>query len=201
MATHSKAVPDGPSETPAVPIPRLLISAVPVHLAAGVAASMAALAGAPALAVATIVAATAASLTMSLRTIRMIRRMRLVEERRKHVRFQRDVAATINGHPARVTDLSLGGANLIAEMTEPPSVGADVELEMELATGCTTLRATVRRALERGYFARMGIEFAAGQRDEIVKLGLALLHSDVAADRAEREAEAEDAEGALARVA
>ncbi len=123
------------------------------------------------------------------------------------MRFQRDMAATVDGFPARVTDLSLGGASLIAEMPiparvtdlslggasliaempMPPSLGSEVELRMELATGVTTLRATVRRALERGYFARMGVQFAEGQREEIVKLGFALLHSEVAPDRSEAE--------------
>lgn len=194
------SVPGGASDEPAVPLPRILVATVPIHLLAGLAGMAAVAAGTPGPALFAIAAGTGAATVISLLTMRMIRRLRLVEERRRHVRFQRNLHATVNGYPARVTDLSLGGASLIAEMTEPPSVGSEVELSMELATGPTQLRATVRRALERGYYARMGIEFAAGQREEIIKLGLALLHSDVAADAAGEEREPA-ADGALARVA
>ena len=180
-------VPEGPTASPEVPLPRPLLAAVPIFLATGSLAIAAVLAGAPGLAIASIGACALAGVGFSVHTMRMIRRMRLVEERREHVRFQRDMAATVDGFPARVTDLSLGGASLIAEMPMPPSLGSEVELRMELATGVTTLRATVRRALERGYFARMGVQFAEGQREEIVKLGFALLHSEVAPDRSEAE--------------
>jgi hypothetical protein len=200
MGRHGAAVPEGPSAQPAVPVPRILVAAIPINLLAGLAGAAAVAAGAPGHALAAIAAGTGAAIVVSLLTIRMIRRMRLVEERRRHVRFQRNLPASLSGYPARVTDLSLGGASLIAEMTEPPSLGSEVELTMELATGPTRLRATVRRALERGYFARMGVEFAAGQRDEIIKLGMALLHSDVAADAASEERKPA-ADGALARVA
>lgn len=175
------AVPEEASAARAVPLPRFLLIALPIQLVAGILAIGGVAAGAPVLALTAIVTGSVLAIGGSLLTMRMIRRMGLVEERRKHVRFQRGLKASINGHPARVTDLSLSGASVIAEMPAPPSIGSEVELTMELATGATKLRATVRRALERGYFARMGIEFAQGQRDEIVKLALALLHSDIAA--------------------
>lgn len=200
MGKLSLTVPRGPSATPAVPLPRMLVAAIPIHLLAGLVACTAIMAGSPKPAILAIVAGTSAAIVISLLIMRMIRRMRLVEERRRHVRFQHTLPAMVDGQPARVTDLSLGGASLIAELTEPPSVGSEVELTMDLATGPTQLRATVRRALERGYFARMGIEFAAGQREEIIKLGMALLHSDVAADAASEQHAADD-DGAYARVA
>ena len=177
----SNSVQEGANAAPAVPLPRLLLIALPIQLAAGVLAIGGVAGGAPVLTITAIVAGSMLAIGGSLLTMCMIRRMGLVEERRKHVRFQRELKASINGHPARVTDLSLGGASLIAEMPAPPSIGSEVELTMELATGATKLRATVRRAPERGYFARMGIEFAEGQRNEIVKLALALLHSDITA--------------------
>ncbi len=93
-----------------------------------------------------------------------------------------NLEATVDGYPCRVLDLSLGGARLIAEMPTPPSIGSEVELEIGLASGPTHLRAYVRRALERGYAARMGVEFAEGQEDAITQLALALLHTNVAAE-------------------
>ena len=189
-------VPDGPTAAP-VPLPRLLLAAVPINVFAGALALAALLAGAPGLAAVGIGLCPLVAVGTSVLTMRKIRRMRLVEERREHVRFQRDMPATVDGFPARVTDLSLGGASLIAELPMPPSLGSEVELRMELATGVTTLRATVQRALERGYFARMGVQFVEGQREEIVKLGLALLHSEVASGRSE----ADEHDEAVALVA
>lgn len=200
MVKDRSAVPVGLSATPPVPLPRMLVAAIPLNLLAGLVAATAVAAGGQGPALIAVAAGTGAAIVISLLTMRMIRRMRLVEERRRHVRFQHTMPALVDGQPARVMDLSLSGANLIAEMTEPPSVGSEVELTMELATGPTNLRATVRRALERGYFARMGLEFAAGQREEIIKLGMALLHSDVAAAAASEDREP-PADGALARVA
>lgn len=165
-----------------VPIPRLMLAAIPIALATGAGAAAALIVGQVTIALGVIALATVSSVGGSVINIRKIRRMRLVDEQRRFVRFHREVAATIDGHACRVTDLSLGGARIVAEIPLTPMVGHEIALELELASGTTTLRATVRRVLERGYSSRIGVEFAPNQRESISQLAIALLHSDVMAD-------------------
>lgn len=97
--------------------------------------------------------------------IRRVRSLRHAAERRSAVRFAVDVPGAVDGRPASVQDVSVGGA-LIA--TDLPLVERDGHLlDIELAGGTTSLRAQVRssRRAESGEYHH-AFEFDPGQYPE-----------------------------------
>jgi len=94
--------------------------------------------------------------------IRRVRSLRFAAERRSAVRFAVDVAGSIDGSPAGVQDVSVGGA-LVA--TAAPLVERESHLvSFELPAGTTSLWAQVRssRRADSGEYHH-ALEFEPGQ--------------------------------------
>ena len=107
--------------------------------------------------------------------IRRVRSLRFAAERRSAVRFAVDVPGWVDGRPAEVQDVSVGGA-LVA--TEEPLVEREAHLlSFELPTGTASLWAQVRsaRRAPSGEY-HYAVEFEPGQYPARSALARAVFH-------------------------
>jgi len=167
-----------------VPVPRLH-SALAVASAAGMAWFAASLAGLTPLTYEVPWAAIGAAVFMAmnlgflLAAIGRIRSSRFAGNRRASVRLPVSLAATLDGRPVELIDLSLTGARVAAAAAAlSGDTAARVpfsELRFDLHGGRFRMRVTPRRRIERDDGqAELGLEFDAGQDAEIARLAIAI---------------------------
>ena len=123
--------------------------------------------------------------------IRRIRASRYAPERRASVRFATDMAASIDGAPCTVTDLSLTGARLVV----PAAIDGGLSRTITLSFGGEkiALGGVVRSVIGRGDGSIVcGFEFVPGQHRACARLALGLFATRVA-PRAEDQAVAREA--------
>jgi cellulose synthase/poly-beta-1,6-N-acetylglucosamine synthase-like glycosyltransferase len=101
---------------------------------------------------------------------------RFAGERRAGVRFITDLPAKLDGVPARVEDVSLGGARLLLEGS-CPWVEPDERGRLFLDTCPEGLEVTVARVYSRTPAAtEAGVSFGTGQEPALARLALFLFH-------------------------
>ena len=108
------------------------------------------------------------------RAVRRIRSERFGGERRASVRFDVDLAGTLEGRPCRVYDLSLTGARVVVK--EGSKDGYDGQLRVEGIPAALRAMARSGRPLGDGNVL-VGLQFEPGQDAEQAALALALFNA------------------------
>lgn len=123
------------------------------------------------------------TLVVLLAAVARVRALRFGVERRDGSRHRVELAARVDGQPARITDLSLGGAQVDltgSDVGSAPSVGEEPVLELLLPRDRSVrLRATVRSG--SGVLRRL--EFAGDQWHEIAVVAATLFEVRLRAER------------------
>ena len=118
----------------------------------------------------------ATNVTMTMLVARRIVTMRAVNDKRRFVRVDFDLAATINGQQCTISDLSLGGCQVSVEGPMDLSAGDVVRVEFQLHGASFELESRVRGV---GVTAmgktQIGISFLPGQNGYIERLAIGML--------------------------
>ena len=104
-----------------------------------------------------------------------LRGYQLPSEQRQHVRIHVDLDAVVDGASCRIYDLSLGGANVLAQGAPALEVGDECALEFALHQDRFTLGANVVRRELRGNESELALRYRQGQGNTIARLAMALL--------------------------